>query len=702
MKALSDIDILDTTLRDGNYAVDFQFTARDTQIIALALEKAGFRWIEIGHGLGLNASRKQKGIAAATDEEYLKAVRAVLKKSAYGMFFIPGIGRTRDIEMASDMGMSFIRIGTNADRVCEAKKYMRLAKKLKLTVSSNLMKSYALKPVLLSEKAKEAGDYGADIVCVVDSAGGMLPENIEEYFSEIRKKVSARLGFHGHNNLGLAVANTLRAIEYGATIADASLQGIGRSSGNAPTETLATILKKKYKLPGIDIIKTMDTGEKLVKPFFHKYGISPIDVTLGYAQFHSSFMGKISEAAKEYGVDERELILAVSAKDRLAPSDKLIKTEARNLKEKFHDRLPKTLIVKGMDLDSGGELSGRKTTLQNIVRQISSNSKRTGKLGILNIVFPDQRKGKGLRVSPFIQEDFSYIVGTVEVSNAGHVKKIVDAAEGQIDYILFDSSCATKGHGSLISIARKALKKTGLLIYNDYLAWIDTVRRGISQIAKDPAVLKIAVFGDIKYTLNTAMVLAETGSRVTLNTDKKSGKILNYEMLRPLLRKGMQFYLESDPLKAGKNKDILLGFSPNRPSVTKEMVKCMNPKGIIVDAGLGSVSEDAIAYAYRRNIKVIRVDMRPVIAGEITSSLGIKHLADTHIGKRKLKRKNIVSGGFIGKKGDIVVDSVKNPTKVIGIARGDGMVQYKNLAKYKKDIEKIEKAILAKRMLLES
>lgn len=696
------IDILDTTLRDGNYAVDFQFTSRDTQIIALALEKAGFRWIEIGHGLGLNASQKDKGVAAATDKEYLKAVKAVLKKAGYGMFFIPGIGRTRDIEMASDMGMSFIRVGTNADRVCEAKKYIRLAEKLGLTTSSNLMKSYALSPLELSEKAREAEDYGADIICIVDSAGGMLPEDIEEYFGEMRRKVSTRLGFHGHNNLGLAAANTLKAIECGATIVDASLQGIGRSSGNAPTETLATILSKKKLLSRIDIRKTMDIGEALVKPFFHKYGISPIDVTLGYAQFHSSFMDKISEAAKEYGVDERELILRVSAKDRLAPSEKLIKTEARNLKEKFHDRLPKTLIARGTSLDSGNITSGRKTTLQNIVKQISSNSKRTGKLGILNVVFPEGRKNKGLRISPFIQEDFSYIVGTIEASSAGGVKKIVDTTEGKLDYILFDSSCATKGRRNLIGIARKRLKKTGLLIYSDYLAWINTVRREISQLAKDPAALKIAVFGDSEYTLNTAIMLAEVGSSVTLTVDKKEKKTICCETLKPFLRKGMKFRLEFDPLKASEKKDILLGFSPNRSCVTKEMAAKMKPGGIIIDAGLRSIAKDVILYAYKRNIKVIRVDMRPVIAGEITSSLGMKQLADMHTGKRKLKGRDIVSGGFIGKKGDVVVDSVKNPTKVIGIARGDGTVQYKNLAKYKKDIEKIENAILTRKILLES
>ncbi|NQT22271.1 MAG: 4-hydroxy-2-oxovalerate aldolase, partial [Candidatus Omnitrophica bacterium] len=304
-KILKKIDILDTTLRDGNYAVDFQFTGRDTEIIALALEKAGFKWIEIGHGLGLNASNCGKGVAAATDREYLEAARKSLSKAKYGMFFIPGIGRSQDIKMASDLGMSFVRVGTNADSVSEAKKYISLAKKLGMTVFSNLMKSYALTPQDLSEKAYMAEGFGADIVCIVDSAGGMLPEDVARYFNEMKKKASLRLGFHGHNNLCLAVANTLVAIECGATIVDTSLQGLGRSSGNAPTETIATILEKKNMLPKINVRETLDISEKLVRPFIHKYGISPMEVTLGYAQFHSSFMTKVNEIAEKYGVDKR-------------------------------------------------------------------------------------------------------------------------------------------------------------------------------------------------------------------------------------------------------------------------------------------------------------------------------------------------------------------------------------------------------------
>src|SRR5436190_22014718 len=117
-------DILEVTLRDGSYLIDFQFTSEDTANIAAALEGVGFRWIEVGHGLGLNASQAGKGMAAATDEEYMKAAAGAIETAKWGMFFIPRIGRGDDIRLAADHGMSFLRIGTNVTEADQAKPFI--------------------------------------------------------------------------------------------------------------------------------------------------------------------------------------------------------------------------------------------------------------------------------------------------------------------------------------------------------------------------------------------------------------------------------------------------------------------------------------------------------------------------------------------------------------------------------------------------
>ena len=174
------LQILECTLRDGSYSIDFQFTAKDTAIIAAALENAGINLIEIGHGTGLNSSNAGKGVAAATDEEYMRAAASTLKRAQWGMFFIPGIGRHEDLEIAAKYGMHFVRIGTNVTDVVQSEEYIRHAKDLGLYVSANLMKSYVLPPKKFALSAELTQDYGADLVCLVDSAGTMLPEDIQK------------------------------------------------------------------------------------------------------------------------------------------------------------------------------------------------------------------------------------------------------------------------------------------------------------------------------------------------------------------------------------------------------------------------------------------------------------------------------------------------------------------------------------------
>ncbi len=305
------MQILETTLRDGSYAVNFQFTAQDTAVIGAALEAVGFGLIEIGHGVGLRASKKNCGEAADTDEAYLRAASESLKKAKFGMFCIPGVAELEDIDMAADHRMGFIRVGTDVTEVDRSIPFIARAKKHGMMVCANFMKSYALDPAAVAQKVKLSASYGADVVYLVDSAGGMLPNQVEEYLRAARDASDVPLGFHGHDNLGLAVANSLKAIECGAEIVDSSLQGLGRSAGNAPTELLLGALKVAGTDVGIDPIAVMDLGEKHIRPLIRRHGLSSIDIVSGIAQFHSSYMGVVQKAASKFRVDPRKLILAI-------------------------------------------------------------------------------------------------------------------------------------------------------------------------------------------------------------------------------------------------------------------------------------------------------------------------------------------------------------------------------------------------------
>lgn len=325
--------LLDTTLRDGSYVINFQFTARDTSIIAAQLENCGFELIEIGHGIGIGASVAGHGAAAETDNAYLEAVAGTLKKAKWGMFCIPGIATLEQLDVAAGFGMKFVRIGTDVAEVARSRDFIARAKKHGLFVCSNFMKSYAVSPQEFAHYAKMSQDYGTDMVYIVDSAGGMMTDDVEHYYRAVRDICDVRIGFHGHNNLGLGVANAVRAAQLGFDIIDVSLQGMGRSAGNTPTELFLPVMERLGFKMGLDPLKVMDVGEKYIKPLLPKDGLSSLDIVCGYAQFHSSYMGIIREYSSKFNVDPRKLIVALCEKDRVSAPRPLVEQLARELSQ---------------------------------------------------------------------------------------------------------------------------------------------------------------------------------------------------------------------------------------------------------------------------------------------------------------------------------------------------------------------------------
>ena len=329
--------ILDTTLRDGSYAINFQFTANDTAIIAKELEGAGFEFIEIGHGVGMGASEAGQGVAAETDETYMKAAADVLTTAKFGMFCIPGISKLEHIDLAAEHGMGFIRIGTNVEDVADAEPFIAKARSYGMFTSANFMKAYVMEPAKFAEKVKMAEAFGAELLCLADSAGSMFPDDLDRYFGAVRDVCDIPLGFHGHNNFEMAVANSLRAYELGAAIIDSSLQGLGRGAGNTPTEIFLLVLESRGIHMGINPLEVMDVGEKYIKPFVERRGYESIDIVSGYAQFHSSFMGVIREFSGQYRIDPRRLIIAVCEEDKVNAPRELVERIAKKISQESEE-----------------------------------------------------------------------------------------------------------------------------------------------------------------------------------------------------------------------------------------------------------------------------------------------------------------------------------------------------------------------------
>lgn len=328
------VHVLDCTVRDGSYAIDFQWPLEKVRDIVAGLAASGFRYIEVGHGVGLGAERSQSAGLHA-DREYIEAAVAVKGASLVGAFFIPGIGHRDDLKAFRAAGGDFVRVGTNVSDTAQARAYIEYAKELGFEVCYNCMKSYVAKPFEFCRRMSEVARWGADAVYLVDSAGGMLPDEVGRYVHYLRQTVDVAIGFHGHNNLMLANAASLEAVRNGATMVDASLLGMGRGAGNAQTEIMLILLDKIGRGTGIDPIPVLKLAEKCIQPIDAPIkGIDREEVVLGYALFHSSYSAMINRVAAEYGVEADAVVIEVAKIDRQSPTEALAREVARQLRAK--------------------------------------------------------------------------------------------------------------------------------------------------------------------------------------------------------------------------------------------------------------------------------------------------------------------------------------------------------------------------------
>jgi len=303
------IRIMDTTMRDGMHAMAHQFSPEQMTQVAVALDGAGVDVIEVAHGDGLAGSSFQYGFAAATDEEYLKAVAPVVKRAKLAALVLPGIGTCVDMKMAFNAGVRLFRIATHVTEADISEEHIRLAKEMGAEVVGFLMMSHTVNKEKIAEQAKLMESYGADTVYVTDSAGAMVPTEAEEKISFVCSQLKVPVGFHGHNNMGLAIGNTLAAVKAGATVVDGTLRGMGAGAGNSPTEVLVAALKRAGYETGPDLYKILDAAAVL-DPIMHRpQVIDNASVILGYAGVYSSFLLHTYRAADKFGLDPRDILM---------------------------------------------------------------------------------------------------------------------------------------------------------------------------------------------------------------------------------------------------------------------------------------------------------------------------------------------------------------------------------------------------------
>jgi 4-hydroxy 2-oxovalerate aldolase len=329
------IRIIDSTLRDGMHAVSHQFSPQDMAEIAQKLDEAGVDTIEIGHGDGLGGSSFQYGFSAYSDEEYLQAVSGVLKKSKLDVLLIPGIGIKEDLEMAAKHGAKVVRVATHVTEADIGEQHIKLAKELGMEAVGFLMMSHMADVSKIVEQAKLFASYGADVIYVTDSAGALTPQGVFERVKAVKEATGLTVGHHAHNNLGLAVANTLAAIEAGADVVDGTCKGLGAGAGNTQIEVLIAVLNKLGYETGVDLYKIMDVADDVVGPKMKRpQVIDKNSLTIGYAGVYGSFLLHALRAAEKFDVDARDILYEMGNRKTVGGQEDIIVDVAYELSKK--------------------------------------------------------------------------------------------------------------------------------------------------------------------------------------------------------------------------------------------------------------------------------------------------------------------------------------------------------------------------------
>jgi 4-hydroxy-2-oxovalerate aldolase len=317
--------INDCTLRDGMHALSHQYTVDQMVAIATKLNEAKVDIVEVSHGDGLNGNSFNYGFSAATELEYMQAVREVLTHSKLAALLLPGIGTIEDMKMAVDAGIDTVRIATHCTEADISKQHIERAREMELDVVGFLMMAHMIPTAKLVEQAKLMESYGAHCVYVTDSAGALLMDETRERITAMKNELDCQVGFHNHNNLGLGVANSIIAMECGVDRVDGSVAGMGAGAGNCALEVLVAVAERMGIDTGVELYPLIDCADQLVRPLMRRPVVTDGNsLMMGYAGVYSSFLLHTEKAAKQFDVDSRDILVELGKRGMIGGQEDMI------------------------------------------------------------------------------------------------------------------------------------------------------------------------------------------------------------------------------------------------------------------------------------------------------------------------------------------------------------------------------------------
>jgi len=328
------VTIHEMSLRDGMHPKRHQITVAQMVSVAKAVDAAGVPLLEVTHGDGLGGASLTYGFPSNSDEEYLRAVVGAVKHTRISALTLPGIGTVEDLRMAVDCGVQCLRVATHCTEADVAGQHIGMSRKLGVETVGFLMMAHMVTPEEILRQAKIMEDFGAQLIYCTDSAGYMLPADVTARIGSLRAglRPETGIGFHGHHNMAMGVANSLAAIDAGACRIDSACAGLGAGAGNTPTEILVAVLQRMNIETGIDLDGVMDVAEDLIVPMMDvPVRIDRDALTLGHAGVYSSFLLFAKRAAAKYGLRSRDILVEMGRLKTVGGQEDLIDSVAMDM-----------------------------------------------------------------------------------------------------------------------------------------------------------------------------------------------------------------------------------------------------------------------------------------------------------------------------------------------------------------------------------